>query len=56
MAVMVPNVTKVSDTIDFEDQEAMNSQVDHTIPPNAYAVKWTGDVLIKQRCAVARSI
>ena len=34
-------------TADFENQEALN-EVSHKIPPEAFAVKWTGDVLIKQ--------
>jgi len=45
VAKMVPNVTKVSETIDFEDQEAVNG-VSEKIPPGAFAVKWTGEVLI----------
>jgi hypothetical protein len=47
VAKMVPNVTKVSETIDFEDQEAVNG-VSEKIPPGAFAVKWTGEVLIKK--------
>lgn len=32
---------------DFENQEEIN-KVSHKIPPEAFAVKWTGDILIKQ--------
>ena len=32
---------------DFGNQEELN-EVSHKIPPEAFAVKWTGDVLIKQ--------
>ena len=46
VARMVPNVTNTSETVDFRDQEAIN-QVSDKIPPGAFAVKFTGDILIK---------
>jgi len=49
VAKMVPNVTKVSETIDFADQEAVNA-VSEKIPPEAFAVKWTGEVRARYAC------
>jgi hypothetical protein len=46
VASMEPNVTEVSEVVNFPDQEAIN-EVSHKIPPGAFAVKWTGDILIK---------